>query len=111
MNLLGHSSKRTYSLAIVTVLFLAAIVTATARISFAATSSSGVVIPLYTYPTDGSWAASLQAKKAHPNVPIIAIINPTDGPGASSDSTYVQGVQNFQAPGIIVIGDVATGYA
>jgi len=111
MNLLGNSSKRTYSLAIVSVLFFAAIVTATARISFAATSSSGVVIPLYTYPTDGSWAASLQAKKAHPNVPIIAVINPSDGPGGSSDSNYVQGVKDFQAAGIIVIGYVATGYA
>ena len=111
MNLLGNSSKRTYSLAIVTVLFFAAIVTATARISFAATSNSGIVIPLYTYPTDGSWSASLQAKKAHPNVPIIAIINPSDGPGGSSDSNYVQGVKNFQAAGIIVIGYVATGYA
>ena len=111
MNLLGNSSKRTYSLAIVSVLFFAAIVTATARISFAATSNSGIVIPLYTYPTDGSWSASLQAKKAHPNVPIIAIINPSDGPGGSSDSNYVQGVKNFQAAGIIVIGYVATGYA
>src|SRR2546426_1656282 len=111
MNLPGHSSKRTSSLAIVSVLFFAAIVTATARISFAATSSSGVVIPLYTYPTDGSWSASLQAKKAHPNVPIIAVINPGDGPGGSSDSNYVQGVKNFQAAGIIVIGYVATGYA
>src|SRR2546422_7989451 len=111
MNLLGNSSKRTYSLAIMSVLFFAAIVTATARISFAATSNSGVVIPLYTYPTDGSWSASLQAKKAHPNVPIIAIINPSDGPGGSSDSNYVQGGKNFQAAGIIVIGYVANGYA
>src|SRR2546428_12586398 len=111
MNLLGNSCKRTSSLAIVTVLFFAVIVTATARISFAAPSSSGVVIPLYTFPTDGSWAASLQTKNAHPNVPIIAIINPSDGPGGSSDSNYVQGVKNFQAAGIIVIGYVATGYA
>src|SRR3989454_7977751 len=111
MNLLGNSSKRTYSLAIVTVLFLAAIVTATARISFAATSSSGIVIPLYTYPTDGSWAATFQARSAHPNVPIITVINPNNGPGGSSDSNYVQGVKDFQAAGIIVLGYVATGYA
>src|SRR5437867_4762023 len=111
MNLPGNSSKRTSSLAIVSVLFLAAIVTATARISFAASTNSGIVIPLYTYPTDGSWAATLQAKNAHPNVPIIAVINPSDGPGGSSDSNYVQGVKNFQAAGIIVIGYVATGYA
>ena len=111
MNLLGNSCKRTSSLAIVTVLFLAAIVTATARISFAATSSSGIVIPLYTYPTDGSWAATFQARSAHPNVPIITVINPSNGPGGSSDLNYVQGVKNFQAAGIIVLGYVATGYA
>src|SRR5213594_910907 len=111
MNLPGNSSKRTSSLAIVSVLFLAAIVTATARISFAASTNSGIVIPLYTYPTDGSWAATLQARNAHPNVPIIAVINPSDGPGGSSDSNYVQGVKDFQAAGIIVIGYVATGYA
>ncbi len=111
MNLLGHSSKRTYSVAIVSVLFFAAIVTATGRISFAAATNSGVVIPLYTYPTDGSWAATLQARSAHPNVPIIAVINPGTGPGGSSDSNYVQGVKNFQAAGIIVLGYVATGYA
>src|SRR5438445_3753988 len=111
MNLLGNSSKRTYSLAIVTVPFFAAIVTATARISFAATSSSGIVIPLYTYPTDGSWAATFQARSAHPNVPIITVINPSNGPGGSSDLNYVQGVKNFQAAGIIVLGYVATGYA
>src|SRR5881296_577265 len=111
MNLPGNSSKRTSSLAIVTVLFFAAIVTATVRISFAASTNSGIVIPLYTYPTDGSWAATLQARNAHPNVPIIAVINPSDGPGGSSDSNYVQGVKDFQAAGIIVIGYVATGYA
>src|SRR5256712_13734453 len=111
MNLLGTSCKRTSSLAIVTVLFLAAIVTATARISFAATSSSGIVIPLYTYPTDGSWAATFQARSAHPNVPIITVINPSNGPGGASDLNYVQGVKNFQAAGIIVLGYVATGYA
>src|SRR2546427_7286933 len=111
MNLLGNSSKRTYSLAIVTVLFFAAIVTATVRISFAATSSSGIVIPLYTYPTDGSWAATFQARSAHPNVPIITVINPSNGPGGASDLNYVQGVKSFQAAGIIVLGYVATGYA
>src|SRR5437016_4241353 len=111
MNLIEHSSSRSASIAVATI-FLAGLVGAAAtRTSFAATSNSGVVIPLYTYPTDGSWAASLQAKKAHPNVPIIAIINPSDGPGGASDSNYVQGVKNFQAAGIIVIGYVATGYA
>jgi len=111
MNLIENSSSRSASIAVATVLLLGLVGAAATRTSFAATSNSGIVIPLYTYPTDGSWSASLQAKKAHPNVPIIAIINPSDGPGGSSDSNYVQGVKNFQAAGIIVIGYVATGYA
>src|SRR3989454_1547109 len=111
MNFIEHSSSRSASIAVATVLLLGLVGAAATRTSFAATSNSGIVIPLYTYPTDGSWSASLQAKKAHPNVPIIAIINPSDGPGGSSDSNYVQGVKNFQAAGIIVIGYVATGYA
>src|SRR5437870_4001158 len=111
MNLIEHASSRSASIAVATVLLLGLVGAAATRTSFAATSNSGIVIPLYTYPTDGSWSASLQAKKAHPNVPIIAIINPSDGPGGSSDSNYVQGVKNFQAAGIIVIGYVATGYA
>src|SRR2546427_3848512 len=111
MNLIEHSSSRSASIAVATVLLLGLVGAAATRMSFAATSNSGIVIPLYTYPTDGSWAASLQAKNAHPNVAIIAIISPSDGPGGSSDSNYVQGVKNFQAAGIIVIGYVATGYA
>src|SRR2546425_284008 len=111
MNLIENASSRSASIAVATVLLLGLVGAAATRTSFAATSNSGIVIPLYTYPTDGSWSASLQAKKAHPNVPIIAIINPSDGPGGSSDSNYVQGVKNFQAAGIIVIGYVATGYA
>jgi len=111
MNVLEYSSKRTASIAVATVLLFGLIGAAATRTSFAAPTNSGIVIPLYTYPTDGSWAATLQAKNAHPNVPIIAVINPNNGPGGSSDSNYVQGVKNFQAAGIIVLGYVATGYA
>src|SRR6267143_1384422 len=111
MNVLEYSSKRTASIAVATVLLFGLIGAAATRTSFAAPTNSGIVIPLYTYPTDGSWAATLQARNAHPNVPIIAVINPNNGPGGSSDSNYVQGVKNFQAAGIIVLGYVATGYA
>src|SRR3989441_5399769 len=112
MNLLENSSrKRKSTLAIATVLFLAAVVTATTRTSFGASTNSRIVIPPYTFTTDGSWAENLRAKNAHPNVPIIAVINPSNGPGGSSDPNYVQGVMNFQAAGVIVLGYVATGYA
>src|SRR5437667_12544580 len=111
MNLIEHSSSRSASIAVATVLLLGLVGAAATRMSFAATSSSGIVIPLYTYPTDGSWAATFQARSAHPNVPIITVINPSNGPGGASDLNYVQGVKNFQAAGIIVLGYVATGYA
>src|SRR2546428_4218188 len=111
MNVMGYSSSGTASIAVATIFLFGLIGAAATRTSFAAATNSGVVIPLYTYPTDGSWAATLQARNAHPNVPIIAVINPNNGPGGSSDSNYVQGVKDFQAAGIIVLGYVATGYA
>ncbi len=77
----------------------------------AASSPLGVMIPLYTYPTDASWAAVIQAKQAYPNVPFIAVINPNSGPGGSQDSNYVQGIKNLQGAGIRVLGYVDTAYA
>src|SRR3989449_5782304 len=110
MKVLEYSSS-TASIAVATIFLFGLIGAAATRTSFAAATNSGVVIPLYTYPTDGSWAATLQARNAHPNVPIIAVINPNNGPGGSSDPNYVQGVKNFQSAGVIVLGYVATGYA
>src|SRR5438445_10481945 len=72
---------------------------------------TGLVIPLYTYPTDGTWVAVLNAKNVHETVPIIAVINPSSGPGPTFDVNYLQGIKNFQANGITVLGYVATGYA
>jgi len=76
----------------------------------AATSSTGIVIPLYTYPTDGTWDQIIQVKKAHPSVPIIAVINPNNGPSTSLDSNYVTGIQKLQAAGVMVLGYVHTGF-
>src|SRR5207245_9364124 len=111
MNLIEHSSSRSASIAVATVLLLGLVGAAATRMSFAATSNSGIVIPLHTYPTDGSWAATLQAKNAHPNVPIIAVSNRNKGPGGSSDPHYVQGVKNFQAAAILGLGYAVTGKA
>jgi hypothetical protein len=73
-------------------------------------SMTGMIVPLYTSPTDGSWAALMQAKIAHPGVPIVAIMNPQSGPGTSASAEYASGVQELQAAGITVIGYVATDY-
>jgi hypothetical protein len=78
--------------------------------SGAANGGAGIAIPLYTYPTDGTWAAVIRAKVAYPNVPFVAVINPGSGPGASSDPNYATGIKNLQAAGVQVLGYVYTSY-
>ena len=74
-----------------------------------ATSSTGIIVPLYSYP--GSyWNQVIQAKNAHPSVPIVAIVNPNSGPGSSVDSTYVSSIKQLQSAGITVLGYVYTSY-
>jgi hypothetical protein len=73
-------------------------------------SVTGTIIPLYTEPTDSSWAAVAAAKVAHPAVPVIAIINPNDGPGASASTSYTGGIAKLVAVGVKVIGYVHTSY-
>ncbi|CUR52255.1 putative spherulin 4 [Nitrosotalea devaniterrae] len=75
-----------------------------------AASQTGVMIALYTYP-GSTWDVVAQAKSAHPSVPVIAIINPNNGPGSSRDANYVSGIQELHAAGVIVLGYDATGYA
>jgi hypothetical protein len=77
---------------------------------YASTSSTGMIVPLYTYPTDGTWAALILAKTWFPNVPIIAVVNPASGPGGSVSSDYTTGIRDLQAAGISVLGYVATSY-
>jgi len=67
-------------------------------------------VPLYTSPGDPSWSAVIAAKMAHPKVGVVAIVNPSDGPGGSVDSGYTSGIAKLTAAGIRVIGYVATGY-
>lgn len=82
----------------------------------ASTPSVGYIMPFYMYP--GSvWTDLINAKKANPSVPMIAIINPDNGPvesysgGLNPDPTYQSYVSQLHAVGITVIGYVATNYA
>ncbi|MDE1829756.1 MAG: hypothetical protein KGI25_05490, partial [Thaumarchaeota archaeon] len=60
-----------------------------------AASSLGIMIPLYTYPTDGTWTAVINAKNAHPSVPIVVIADISgSGAGSSSDPNFVTGINN-----------------
>ena len=76
----------------------------------AVASTTGTIVPLYTYPTDASWTAIATAKRAHPSVPVIAVVNPDSGPSTARDASYASGITNLESAGIKVIGYVATGY-
>src|SRR5579862_8504331 len=98
MNVLKDSSRRKTATPLAVLLLLAMSMTMVFafRPSYAATTSidSGVVIPLYNYP-DSTWTTIAQTAKANPNVPIMAVINPNNGPGSSEDPTYLAGVQSL----------------
>lgn len=74
-------------------------------------ASTGLLIPLYTYPTDGSWSVVRETKLAHPSVPILAVTNPHNGPGETQNDSYVRGIHTLQSGGVVVLGYVYTSYA
>jgi hypothetical protein len=74
-------------------------------------SAAATIVPLYTYPSDPSWNTVIAAKAAHPTVGVVAVINPSNGPGAAVDPGYASGIARLTAAGIKVVGYVATGYA
>ncbi|HSB57648.1 MAG TPA: spherulation-specific family 4 protein, partial [Nitrosopumilaceae archaeon] len=76
-----------------------------------AASTTGIMIPLYSYPTSTAWSNVIAAKNAHPSVPIVAIINPNSGPGTSQNQAFVTGIQKLKDAGIIVLGYIPTKYA
>jgi spherulation-specific family 4 protein len=69
---------------------------------------TGVIIPFYTYPTDGSWNALVAAHNLQPTVEIIAVVNPNSGPDTAVNLDYVTGIAKLQAVGIRALGYVDT---
>jgi len=51
-----------------------------------------VIFPLYIYPGE-AWICLVSLRKAYPNVPFIAIINPSSGSGDSKNDDYVKYVE------------------
>jgi Spherulation-specific family 4 len=83
---------------------------AAAATTAAAANVTGTLIPLYTTPSDPSWAAVAAAKTAHPGVPVLAVVNPSNGPGDVADPGYTRGIANLAAAGVKVIGYVHTSW-
>ena len=71
-------------------------------------TKTGILIPLYRHP-DSTWDDLIQVKHEHSSVPIIAIINPGNGPGFW-DPTYFLGIKKLQSAGIPTLGYVYTSY-
>jgi parallel beta-helix repeat protein len=67
----------------------------------------GIVVPAYFYASHSEWDFLAEAAL---NVPLIAIMNPYDGPGLSYDSLYAEKVDAVRAAGGQVIGYVYTEY-
>ena len=69
----------------------------------------GVIIPAYQYPTLGTvWA---DCARASSRVPLVAIVNPANGPGSGVDPNYTSAVGSVRAAGGRVIGYLNTDLA
>ena len=67
-----------------------------------------ILVPAYFYPVPGSPWNDLTL--AAPRVPIVAIMNPGNGPGTSADNSYRQAVNALRNAGGRVIGYVYSSY-
>src|SRR5487761_54912 len=74
-----------------------------------ATSTTGIIIPLYSQPGP-AWSSVIKAKEANPSVPIIAIINPQNGPGRAWNQTYASSINSLVQAGLTVLGYVHTSW-
>jgi hypothetical protein len=74
---------------------------------------TGIVVSLYMYPSStGSayWQQVIDQKLQHPSVPIVAIFNPSSGPGWSKDWTIASWVTKLQNAGVIALGYTSDNY-
>uniref|UniRef100_A0A0C9R993 SR4 protein n=1 Tax=Fopius arisanus TaxID=64838 RepID=A0A0C9R993_9HYME len=78
---------------------------------FAGTQAGpGLLIPLYTYPSDSTWESLKSAASSNPLIEFVAIVNPNSGPGGYLDSTFVTGIAGLTQVGVRCIGYVSTNY-
>lgn len=76
----------------------------------------GLVIPLYIYPEDSRGrlprAYEYVAKLArnHPELQIIAVLNPANGPGEARDPNYRRAVRRLSRAGVVLVGYVHWSY-
>jgi len=77
--------------------------------------NSGVLLPLYAYPTDvynnTIYNSVIDTKKKYHDIPVYIILNPASGPGLVVDANYTVAVKRLKGAGAKVLGYVDTNYA
>lgn len=73
--------------------------------------AAATIVPLYGFPTNPAWDAIVKGKQAHPRVTVVAVVNPSNGPGTEKSDSFVAGIDKLLAAGIVVAGYVTTDYA
>ena len=73
-----------------------------------ADDGNGLVIPMYGW--DSGHDRIIEAKNDNPGTEMIAVINPSNGPGASGDSHWSEIIDDLQDEEIKVVGYVSTAY-
>ena len=68
----------------------------------------GILVPAYFYPTSGGYWSALNQAAAR--VPLVAIMNPNNGPSTSVNSDYTSAVNALRNAGGRVIGYVYSSY-
>jgi hypothetical protein len=74
-----------------------------------------IFIPLYSYPNwwDSAnyvWQKLIDVKRSHPDVEVVAVVNPENGDFSDKNSDYVRGIHDLVEAGIKVVGYVYTSY-
>lgn len=91
-------------------IFIVLLVSIIILTSNTALATTGIIIPLYVDPGK-EWRSIVQAKNSHPEVPILVVINPHNGPGPSQEIEYAKGISFLQSADISVLGYVHTNFA
>jgi len=89
-------------------ILFAAILTTLRQSLKAGPAPLGIMVPAYFYPTSGGYWNSLNFAAAR--VPLIAIMNPNNGPGMRQDINYVRVLANLHQAGGKVTGYVHTSW-
>lgn len=69
----------------------------------------GLLVPLYVEAADPAWDRLIALKRAHPRLPVTAIVNPASGATRVQNPAFAAAVTRLAASGVVCLGYVATG--